>query len=131
MKVYLVRHAQSDAHAETKRQSPDSPLGKEGAKQVELLAQRLKKENINIILSSKWHRASQTAEKVSKNLKVKLKLFEGIHEKEQHPGLYGAKLSSEIHQRYIEEIQQYLLSEQAQQFSPQFFDDLIYQCIPL
>ena len=98
---------------------------------MELLAQRLKKENINIILSSKWHRASQTAEKVSKNLKVKLKLFEGIHEKEQHPGLYGAKLSSEIHQRYIEEIQQYLLSEQAQQFSPQFFDDLIYQCIPL
>ena len=107
MKVYLVRHAQSAAHAETKRQSPDSPLGKEGAKQVELLAQRLKKENIEIILSSKWDRASQTAEKVSKKLKVKMELFEGIHEREQHPSLYGAELSGEIHKRYIKESEKF------------------------
>ena len=50
-----------------------------------------------------------------------------------HAELYEciSTMPQEIHQRYIEEIQQYLLSEQAQQFSPQFFDDLIYQCIPL
>jgi len=38
-------------------------------------------------------------------------------------------IPQEIYQRFIEEIKQYLLSEQAQQFSPQAFDDLIYKSI--
>lgn len=38
-------------------------------------------------------------------------------------------LSQETYQDYIEEIKQFLQSEQAQQFSPQFFENLLYNAI--
>ncbi len=38
-------------------------------------------------------------------------------------------ISSERHQEYIEEIKKYLESEQAQLFSPQFFENIIYESI--
>lgn len=40
-----------------------------------------------------------------------------------------ATMPSERYQEYIENIKQYLLSEQALQFSPQFFDYLVYSAI--
>lgn len=42
---------------------------------------------------------------------------------------YIYEMSKETHEKYIEEIKKYLSSEQAQQFSPNFFDDLIYDAV--
>ena len=70
MKVFLVRHAKTaDREAAVlKRQTPDSPLGKEGIVQAKLLGKRLQKEAIDVIFSSKWERARQTAEQAAKKL---------------------------------------------------------------
>lgn len=42
---------------------------------------------------------------------------------------YIATMSIDKHQEYIDEIRKYLQSEQAQLFSPSFFDNLIYEAI--
>ena len=42
---------------------------------------------------------------------------------------YIYTMSEETHKEYVVEIKKYLSSEQAQQFSPKFFDDLVYEAI--
>jgi len=107
MKLYLARHGKSNAREVNKRQSPSSPLSEEGKKQASALAKRMAKEKIDVIISSKWDRAYQTAEIVSKKLKIKLETIEGIHEKEQNPKLEGVSFESDVHKRYTEEIEKY------------------------
>src|SRR3989344_9303834 len=107
MKLYLVRHAKSRAMENNERQSSQSPLSDEGRKQATALAKRIAREKIDMIISSKWDRAYQTAEIVSEILKLKFETIEGIHEKEQSPDLEGASFKSSIHKRYTEEIGKY------------------------
>ena len=38
-------------------------------------------------------------------------------------------MSPDRHQEYIEEIKKFLASDQAQQFSPQSFDRLVYEAV--
>ena len=97
MKLYLVRHAKSRAMENNERQSSQSPLSDEGRKQATALAKRIAREKIDMIISSKWDRAYQTAEIVSEILKLKFETIEGIHEKEQSPDLEGASFKSSIH----------------------------------
>ncbi len=40
-----------------------------------------------------------------------------------------SKMSSEKHQQYVETIKQFLASDQAKIFSPEFFDNLVYEAI--
>jgi probable phosphoglycerate mutase len=104
MEVFLVRHAQSDAHSKGRRQAPDSSLSERGSRQALALARRLKLCDIDLILTSKLPRAKQTAEIMAKVLAKPLEIFEGIHEREQHPSLYGASYESRIHNQNVAEI---------------------------
>lgn len=103
MKIFLIRHGKSDAHEENRRQSPASPLGQEGIRQAHAASRRMAKEQIDVILSSKWDRAKQTASIISQKLEIPIELFEGIHEKEQNPSLYGVEMTSKIQARYQKE----------------------------
>lgn len=105
MKLYLVRHGKSNASENNKRQAPTSPLSEEGKKQALALAERMTKEEIDILISSKWDRAYQTAEAVSKKLNLKLETIEGIHEKEHHPDMYGVSLDNELFRKYWKEVE--------------------------
>lgn len=102
MKVYLVRHGQTEEHAQRRRQTPDSRLSREGKKQVEAVAKRLAQEEIDLIFSSGWPRARQTAEIIAEKIEKPLEFFDYIHEKEQHPDLGGAKWESRIHKEFEE-----------------------------
>lgn len=104
MKVFLVRHGTTFAGGEVKYQSPDSPLSKKGLVQTKELANRFKNRKIDVILASKWSRARGTAEVIAEALKIPLEFFEGIHEREQHPELYGVKWTSKIHEENVAEI---------------------------
>ncbi|OGM02529.1 hypothetical protein A2115_00925 [Candidatus Woesebacteria bacterium GWA1_41_8] len=99
MRVFLVRHGQSAARGKGIRQSPDSPLSDLGRREALALGRRIKRWQVSFdkVFSSKLPRARQTAEIVAKSLGVKLEVFEGIHEREQHPGLYGVEVTSKIH----------------------------------
>ncbi|MDO8504025.1 MAG: histidine phosphatase family protein [bacterium] len=100
MKVYIVRHGQTEEHAKQRRQTPDSRLSREGEKQVEGVARRLSGEEVDLILSSKWPRASRTAEIIAKKIGKPLEFLDYIHETEEHPDLGGVKWGSAIDKQY-------------------------------
>ena len=95
----MVRHGTSIAHDTGKRQSPDSPLSEKGRKQAYALGKRIKRWGVSFerVFTSKLPRANETAEIMAKILGSPVEVFEGIHEKEQHPDLYGADIASKLH----------------------------------
>jgi probable phosphoglycerate mutase len=103
MRVFIVRHGTSIAHETGVRQSPDSPLSTKGRKQAKAVGQRIKRWRVSFekIFTSKLPRAKETAEIISKILKTPIEEFEGIHEKEQHPDLYGADIKSKVHHQSV------------------------------
>lgn len=68
MKIYLVRHGESEDSAKGLHQRPDSPLTKEGLKQAGLIAKRFKDIEIDVIFTSPFTRAKQLAEVISKHI---------------------------------------------------------------
>ena len=103
MKVYLVRHARSEARDMGIRQSPNSKLGLTGKKQAQLLVPRVKKEKIDIVFTSPWERAKSTATILSQKLNLPLETFEEIHEKLQSKKVYGASNKSRVHKEFMKE----------------------------
>lgn len=102
MFIFLIRHAEG-IDSNDKWQMPNSPLSDLGIKQAENLFNLSRFKRVDLILSSKWERAAETARIVSLSIKKPLELFDGIHEREQHSEIYGADRSSEISKRYGEE----------------------------
>jgi broad specificity phosphatase PhoE len=69
MKLYLARHGQTGSNAQAVNQPTldnDEPLNEVGIQQANALAEQLKNEKIDIIISSPFKRATQTAEMVNK-----------------------------------------------------------------
>jgi len=66
MKLYLVRHGNTDSLDNRIYQSLNTPLNDQGIKQAKALAKRLKDENFDLIISSSLTRAKQTAEIIGK-----------------------------------------------------------------
>ncbi|HVZ67308.1 MAG TPA: histidine phosphatase family protein [Patescibacteria group bacterium] len=78
MKLYLVRHGETDFNAGNMFQPLDSKLSKLGLKQAEFIAQRFKNIPIDTFMSSDLKRAKQTAEIINKVLNKEIiwsKLF--------------------------------------------------------
>ena len=65
MKVYFVRHGES-VLGEQKHQLPESPLSEIGIKQAATIAQRFTHIPIDLILTSSYTRAIQTAQAIEK-----------------------------------------------------------------
>jgi probable phosphoglycerate mutase len=107
MNLYLIRHGKTDAFESNIKQSPTTSLGIEGIKQANAAAKRLSKEKINIILSSKWDRAYQTADLISKQLKINLQIVDDIHEKEHNPIIYGIDKNKNIFKKFEEETEKH------------------------
>ena len=68
MKLYIVRHGESRMNAMDLHQSEDVELSEHGLKQAEAVARRFLNIPIDIIISSSFTRARQTAEIINKNL---------------------------------------------------------------
>lgn len=62
MKVYFVRHGESKLNALQVHQHKAVALSDRGVRQARLLAQRLSRQPIDIVLASPYERARQTAE---------------------------------------------------------------------
>lgn len=64
MRLYLVRHAQSQFNAEQRHQHPTVPLLPHGVKQAKQLAKRMKREgeDFSLIIASPYLRTRQTAQ---------------------------------------------------------------------
>jgi broad specificity phosphatase PhoE len=76
MIVYLIRHA--DRLKEEK--SPKSPITEKGVAQAEAVSKRVSKLNIDVIYSSSFTRALQTAEIISKELNKPIEVWDHLIE---------------------------------------------------
>ncbi len=102
MFLFLVRHAEGEG-VRDRWQTPDSKLSEFGKEQAKALGEQIKSFKIDQIFSSNWERSRNTAEIISKEIKVETKALDYIHEREQLQEMYGAQRDSNISKKYIEE----------------------------
>ncbi len=72
MKIYFVRHGESEFNAQKLYQHENVPLSQKGKRQAKILAERFLNIPVNLIISSDYLRARQTAEIINKKLNKKL-----------------------------------------------------------
>lgn len=103
MRLYLVRHGKTDVHLEKRRQSPESPLGIVGKEQALAVAKRLKEIKADVLLTSNWPRAIQTAEIISKEIGLPIVINPELHEQNKSKLVDDVLDDSEINLRFLEE----------------------------
>src|SRR4026208_1378939 len=100
MKIFLVRHAEGEK-AGLEWQTPKTVLSKKGIKQSEILAGRLSQfKAIDLILTSDWTRAGQTAEIIGKEINKPVEVIEKIHERQQSSRIYGLSRTTSLAKQY-------------------------------
>lgn len=80
MRIYLVRHGETGHNAKKLYMGPNEPLSKEGKKQAQVLADRLKTLPIDLILASPYERTKQTAKIIKDTIKKNLEVEEDLKE---------------------------------------------------
>jgi broad specificity phosphatase PhoE len=68
MRLYLIRHAESELNAAKVHQHRDTPLHERGVLQIETAGRRLSSVGIDAILASPYERAKVTAEGIGRHL---------------------------------------------------------------
>lgn len=82
MKIGLIRHGMTDWNVERRAQGQtDIPLNETGRKQAQALANRLKDEKWDLIISSHLSRAYETASIIAKTLKIPVLTDKRLQEK--------------------------------------------------
>ncbi|MEO0151214.1 MAG: histidine phosphatase family protein [candidate division WOR-3 bacterium] len=103
MKIYLVRHGQTDYNVNDLLQGwTDNELNENGINQAFELSQKLKNEKFDIIFSSDLKRAIQTAQIINENNKFKTNLISDKRLREQYMGDWEGKKYSMLVQEYKE-----------------------------
>jgi probable phosphoglycerate mutase len=92
------------AKEEDKHQPPNSPLSEAGRAQAKLVAERLVGEGVEVLLSSHWARARQTAEAIGEQLGLEIQIYEEIYEHEHMPEMYGVSRGSPLDLQYRQEL---------------------------
>ena len=90
--IYFVRHAQSEGNEQPDYfQSPASKLSKQGEEQAGVLADRISKIDIDVILSSSWPRARQTAEIIARQCVKPIRYTDLLGETKLSSVYYGKR----------------------------------------
>jgi len=90
MIIYLIRHGESVSDVENLYGGAfDDHLTEKGKEEAEELAQRLKDKNIQVIFSSPYFRAEETAEILKSSLGCELQIVDNIKERNSYGFLSG------------------------------------------
>lgn len=104
MKIYLIRHGQSEANKSNLHNFPTTKLTVEGIKQAQSIAKRLKSFKIDFIYSSTQTRAFETAGIVSKTLRIPIETWDKIIEVKTPSANWGKPVSDQSALEIEEEI---------------------------
>jgi broad specificity phosphatase PhoE len=99
MKIYAIRHGQTDLNSEGRIQGrkSDPSLNKLGRKQAREIAETLSSKGIDLIITSPMKRAMETAEIIAEHLKIgKDKIISGARLYERDFGDYEGKPMAEV-----------------------------------
>ena len=94
MKVYFVRHGQTEHNVQYLHQNENAALTDEGLKQANILTKRFSKIPIDVILASPAQRAKQTAEIINKTLKKKI-IYSDLIKEWKRPSEFEGKKSTD------------------------------------
>ncbi len=101
MKIYFVRHGQTEHNVLNIHQNENTEISAVGLKQAKILAKRFSKIPIDIIFASPMQRAKQTVEIINKKLKKEIVYSDLVREWKRPAELEGKKkedtVISEIH----------------------------------
>ncbi len=89
MRVYFVRHGESDSNTKGIHLGEDVALSVNGKKQATLLAQRLAKIPLDAVITSSYPRAIETAEIINKTIKKPLEVIKHIVERKYPSEIIG------------------------------------------
>ena len=100
MKIYYVRHGQTDWNLERKMQGggTEKALNETGIKQAQETREELENIKYDIVICSPMHRAMQTAEIINKGKNVQVTTDERIRERKLGK-LEGHEITDEIEKR--------------------------------
>lgn len=89
MHVYFVRHGSTRENEHRRHQSPSTPLSLLGIDQARTVAEDLRSVNPDLILTSPYIRAKETAGIISRTLEVPVKVEMNLREVMRPSVLYG------------------------------------------
>lgn len=101
--VYVVRHGESEANVVRIYQGSDSPLSEKGTQQAEFVAQRTRTLNAEVILSSPFPRALDTARAIERATGLPLEVHDLLRELLPPSALIGVPYESPEGQVYMRE----------------------------
>jgi len=104
MKLYFIRHGESVANKNSLHNLPTTKLTSKGLSQAREVAKRLKNFDIDFIYSSTHTRALQTAEIVSKALKIPIETWDKIIEVRTPSVNWGKSINDKAAIKIKEEI---------------------------
>ncbi len=87
--IYFVRHGQTLMNTKHVHQGPEEPLTELGKKQAAAVALILKKKNIDVIITSPFVRAHETASIIARELDLPLSITESVKEFRRPDPMYG------------------------------------------
>ena len=96
MKVFLIRHGESILNGRGIHQYPDTPLSNAGIRQAEAIAERLVGVKIDLILASRYKRAMQTAQIISRRIDRRIVYTKLLNEFKNPSDVEGKKHRSAL-----------------------------------
>ncbi|MEN9328218.1 MAG: hypothetical protein RI947_1026 [Candidatus Parcubacteria bacterium] len=105
MKLYLIRHGESVNNASKLHQGSTPPLSKRGEKQAEFVAERFRNIPVDVIFSSDYVRARQTAEKIAGVVQKQIQFTELLREVKRPTEIEGKHIYDPHVMRVKQQIQ--------------------------
>ena len=93
MKLYLVRHGESKANFKKVHQSALEPLSEIGKKQALFVAERFRNLPVDLVLTSPYTRARQTAEEIKTVVTAPVEVTDLLRETRKPSAFVGKKLN--------------------------------------
>ncbi|RLC35023.1 hypothetical protein DRH14_01760 [Candidatus Shapirobacteria bacterium] len=93
MNIYFVRHGQSEGNKKKIYQGDGVCLSEKGVNQAKTVAKRLRNYDIDVIYSSPYLRAKQTAEIISEELNLPVEYWDKLKELKRPSVLEGLEYS--------------------------------------
>ena len=103
MKLFFVRHGESILNAKGISQYPDTKLSKKGLEQAALLGKRLMEIKPEVIISSRYTRAMQTARVISDSTGVNVTYSALLNDFRNPTEVIGLSVKSDFSQKITEE----------------------------
>jgi broad specificity phosphatase PhoE len=90
MHVYFVRHGETDLNIRRLHQSPSTPLNERGFDQARTVGELLRPMNPDLLISSSYVRAAQTARMIGLSLGV-TPIYKDLFREIERPSLLGGR----------------------------------------